>query len=69
LWVEATLATYDRLDFAFNNAGVEQQPTPITDTSDADYERIMDVNVRGVFYALKHELPALRRNGPEGGPS
>jgi NAD(P)-dependent dehydrogenase (short-subunit alcohol dehydrogenase family) len=27
----------------------------------------MDTNVRGVFYALKHELPALRGNGPEGG--
>jgi NAD(P)-dependent dehydrogenase (short-subunit alcohol dehydrogenase family) len=65
--VKATLATYGRLDFAFNNAGLEQQPTPITDATDADYQRLMNTNVRGVFYALRHELPALRRNGPEGG--
>jgi NAD(P)-dependent dehydrogenase (short-subunit alcohol dehydrogenase family) len=65
--VEATLATYGRLDFAFNNAGREQPPTALTDTTDADYQRLMDTNVRGVFYALKHELPALRRNGSGGG--
>jgi NAD(P)-dependent dehydrogenase (short-subunit alcohol dehydrogenase family) len=61
--VERTVATYGRLDAAFNNAGIEERLGPLTDKTDADYDLIMDVNVRGLFYSMKHEIPALLKSG------
>jgi NAD(P)-dependent dehydrogenase (short-subunit alcohol dehydrogenase family) len=62
--VEGTLAEYGRLDVAFNNAGLEQSPMgPITETSLEAYRTVMDVNVLGVWLALKYEIPALLRTG------
>jgi NAD(P)-dependent dehydrogenase (short-subunit alcohol dehydrogenase family) len=48
---------------AFNNAGVEQDPTPLAEQTEATYDRIMDVNVKGVWLSLKHEIPALLKSG------
>ncbi|MFM7425848.1 MAG: SDR family oxidoreductase [Elainella sp.] len=61
--VEKTLAYYGRLDIAFNNAGVEQDPTPLTEQTEATYDRIMDINVKGVWLSLKHEIPAMLQTG------
>jgi len=60
--VEKTVATYGRLDAAFNNAGVEWAG-PITEASEADYRRIFDVNVWSVVTSLKYEVPAMLKNG------
>jgi NAD(P)-dependent dehydrogenase (short-subunit alcohol dehydrogenase family) len=57
--VEQTLATFGRLDCAFNNAGIEQAPTPLPEQAEATYDRIMDINVKGVWLSLKHEIPAM----------
>lgn len=46
--IEQTLATFGRLDRAFNNAGIEQVPTPLPDQTEAMYEQITDINVKGV---------------------
>jgi NAD(P)-dependent dehydrogenase (short-subunit alcohol dehydrogenase family) len=61
--VEQTLATFGRLDYAFNNAGIEQAPTPLPDQTEETYERIMDINVKGVWLSLKYEIPAMLRTG------
>jgi NAD(P)-dependent dehydrogenase (short-subunit alcohol dehydrogenase family) len=61
--IEKTLATFDRLDFAFNNAGVEQTPTPLPDQTEETYDQIMDINVKGVWLSLKHEIPAMLKTG------
>ncbi len=61
--IERTLATFGRLDCAFNNAGVEQDLTPLPAQTEATFERIMDVNVKGVWLSLKHEIPAMLRTG------
>jgi hypothetical protein len=61
--VEQTLATFGRLDYAFNNAGIEQDLTPLPDQTEATYDRIMDVNVKGVWLSLKHEMPAMLQTG------
>jgi NAD(P)-dependent dehydrogenase (short-subunit alcohol dehydrogenase family) len=61
--VEQTLATFGRLDYAFNNAGIEQAPTPLPDQTEATYDRIMDINVKGVWLSLKHEIPAMLKAG------
>lgn len=60
--VDFTVRTYGRLDLAFNNAGVEHAG-PTTDITEADYRRVFDLNVWGVLAALKHEIPAMLKNG------
>jgi NAD(P)-dependent dehydrogenase (short-subunit alcohol dehydrogenase family) len=44
--VRQTLATFGRLDFAFNNAGIEQVLTPPPDQTEETYDQIMDINVK-----------------------
>ena len=61
--VKKVIAKYGRLDIAFNNAGVEQDPTPLTEQTEATYDRIMDINVKGVWLSLKYEIPAMLQNG------
>jgi NAD(P)-dependent dehydrogenase (short-subunit alcohol dehydrogenase family) len=61
--VGRTLETFGRLDFAFNNAGVEQPVKPILDVSADEWDRLMDVNLRGVFLCMKHQLPPMLKQG------
>jgi NAD(P)-dependent dehydrogenase (short-subunit alcohol dehydrogenase family) len=61
--IEQTLATFGRLDFAFNNAGVEQALTPLPEQTEDTYDQIMDINVKGVWLSLKHEIPAMLKTG------
>ena len=58
-----TLERFGRLDFAFNNAGIEQQPTPFLDQNEEDYDRVMDINVKGVWLSMKYEIPAMLKSG------
>lgn len=61
--VDTAIATYGRLDLAFNNAGTDQFGTSIVDLDEADWDRVLAVNLKGVFLALKHQIPALRATG------
>ena len=61
--IEQTLATFGRLDFAFNNAGIEQLLTPLPDQTEESYDQIMDINVKGVWQSLKYEIPAMLKTG------
>jgi len=61
--IEQTLAKFDRLDFALNNAGVEQLLTPLPEQTEETYDQIMDINVKGVWLSLKHEIPAMLKTG------
>jgi NAD(P)-dependent dehydrogenase (short-subunit alcohol dehydrogenase family) len=61
--VDQVLAHFGRLDAAFNNAGVEQTPQPLLDTTEATYDQIMDVNVKGVWSCMKHEVAAMLKTG------
>jgi NAD(P)-dependent dehydrogenase (short-subunit alcohol dehydrogenase family) len=60
--VDATVAKYGQLDVAFNNAGVEQMG-PITEATEAEYRRVFDTNVWSVLASMKHEIPAMLKNG------
>jgi NAD(P)-dependent dehydrogenase (short-subunit alcohol dehydrogenase family) len=61
--VKETVSTFGRLDAAFNNAGVQ---SPLAETADADpedYDRVMGVNLRGVWNCMKYELLQMREQG------
>ena len=60
--VDFTVATYGRLDIAFNNAGVEWIG-PLDQATEAEYRRIFDINVWGVLNSMRHEIPAMLKNG------
>jgi NAD(P)-dependent dehydrogenase (short-subunit alcohol dehydrogenase family) len=57
--VSKAVEHYGRLDYAFNNAGVESPHLALADQSLEHFETIMAVNVRGVFLSLKYEIPAI----------
>ena len=61
--VDRTVEAFGRLDFAFNNAGIEQPAKPIVEVSEDEWDRLMAVNLRGVFLCMKHQIPAMLDQG------
>lgn len=61
--VATTVAHFGRLDGAFNNAGVLGKVAPIHELSTADFAEVMQANVYGVFWSLKHEMAAMLKTG------
>lgn len=61
--VEATVAAYGKLDFAHNNAGVNAPNAPITESKTSDWDKVIKINLYGVYYALKHEITAMLKTG------
>ncbi|RAI57127.1 glucose 1-dehydrogenase [Roseicella frigidaeris] len=61
--VRQAVDTFGRLDVAFNNAGVQSPAADIADVGNAEYERVMAVNLRGVWNCMKHELRRMREQG------
>ena len=61
--LDKTVGAFGRLDFAFNNAGVEQPVTAAADLTEAEWDRIASVNVRGVFLCMKYQIPLMLKQG------
>ncbi len=61
--VRLTVAEYGRLDVAHNNAGVEPANASILDSSEEDWDRVIDINLKGVWLSMKHEIPAMLEQG------
>lgn len=61
--VKQTLATFGRLDFAFNNAGVLDVPSALSEKTEAAYHQVMDINVKGVLFSMQAEIPAMLKTG------
>jgi NAD(P)-dependent dehydrogenase (short-subunit alcohol dehydrogenase family) len=61
--LDKTIETFGRLDFAFNNAGVEQKIAATVELDEADWDRIVNINLRSVFLCLKHEIPLMLKQG------
>jgi NAD(P)-dependent dehydrogenase (short-subunit alcohol dehydrogenase family) len=61
--VKRTVDTYGRLDIAFNNAGIAGGNKPLVDTSEDLFAQVIQVNLTGIFLALKYEIPAMLAAG------
>lgn len=61
--VASAETTYGGLDYAFNNAGIEGSFGPIGESEEANWDEVMRVNLKGVWLALKYEIPAIMRRG------
>jgi NAD(P)-dependent dehydrogenase (short-subunit alcohol dehydrogenase family) len=61
-FVASVIERHGRLDIAFNNAGIDRPPAPIAETDIGEFDDIVATNLRGVFLAMKYELPHLVRS-------
>jgi NAD(P)-dependent dehydrogenase (short-subunit alcohol dehydrogenase family) len=61
--VDTTVATFGRLDMAFNNAGIQAPPTDAAEEPAETFDRVNAVNLRGVWACMKHELRHMREQG------
>lgn len=61
--VAKTISTFGRLDFALNNAGVEHEVIALADISTEEWERQIGINLGGVFFSMKHQIPHMLKQG------
>lgn len=61
--VERTVAAFGRLDAAFNNAGVMAKIIPTADSTRDEWDRVIGINLRGVWSSMKYELQQMERQG------
>ena len=58
--LEEVVSHYKRLDIAFNNAGYEGIQNTVSELSEADWDTMLDVNLKGIWLSIKHELQQMR---------
>ncbi|HLO14621.1 MAG TPA: SDR family oxidoreductase [Anaerolineales bacterium] len=61
--VDSTLEKYGQLDIAFNNAGIGGEANPVADYSVEGWQKVIGINLSGVFYCMKYEIPAILKSG------
>jgi len=61
--VETAVSRFGRLDCAFNNAGIEGTQAPTAEQTPADWQRVLDVNLGGVWRCMRAEIPAMLETG------
>ncbi|MFJ5564645.1 SDR family NAD(P)-dependent oxidoreductase [Lysinibacillus xylanilyticus] len=62
-YVQQAVNTYGRIDVLFNNAGIIQKFAPFTTVELEEYDRLMDINVKGIFLGMKYVIPVMEKQG------
>ncbi|MEH2297727.1 MAG: glucose 1-dehydrogenase [Nostoc sp.] len=61
--LDQTIEVYGRLNYAFNNAGVDHPGTPLADITEEEFDRQMNINLKGVFLGMKYQIPLILKSG------
>jgi NAD(P)-dependent dehydrogenase (short-subunit alcohol dehydrogenase family) len=61
--IDKAVATYGKIDCAFNNAGIEGAWSPIVDQSEEDWDQLIDINLKGTWLCMKYELKQMLKQG------
>jgi len=61
--IKKTVETYGRMDFAFNNAGIEGAMAPTANCTEENWDRIISINLKGVWLCMKYEIPVMLKQG------
>lgn len=61
--VAETVAHFGRLDFCFNNAGIEGSPAPATECTNENWDKTININLTGVWYCMKYQIPEMLKTG------
>ncbi|MGH7965541.1 MAG: SDR family oxidoreductase [Candidatus Binatia bacterium] len=61
--IKKTVETYGRLDCAFNNAGIEGKFSPTIEGTEENWQRVIDINLKGVWLCLKYEIIQMLKQG------
>ncbi|MFC1990901.1 SDR family oxidoreductase [Chloroflexota bacterium] len=61
--VNKAIETYGHLDYAHNNAGIESAGYPTADCTEEDWDRILSINLKGVWLCMKYEIPQMLKQG------
>lgn len=61
--IEKTIATFGRLDYAFNNAGIEGSNGTTHECTEENWDKTIGVNLKGVWLCMKHEIPEILKQG------
>lgn len=61
--VAAVVEHFGRLDHAFNNAGIESSQAPLAEIAEADWDRLIGINLRGVWLCMRAEIPVMIEHG------
>jgi len=61
--IEETIHKYGKIDIAFNNAGILGETKTLADMSNKGFEKVISVNLNGVFYCMKYEIAAMLKQG------
>jgi NAD(P)-dependent dehydrogenase (short-subunit alcohol dehydrogenase family) len=61
--VDKAVSVFGRLDIAFNNAGTVAENPSLIEQTEAEYDRTMNVNVKGVWLSMKHEIAQMLKQG------
>ena len=61
--VQLAVTTYGRLDYAFNNAGINDENAPAVDCSEELWDRTLAINLKGIWLCMKYEIPAMLASG------
>lgn len=61
--INETIKKFGRLDYAFNNAGIEGQPANTVECTEENWNKTMDINLKGVWLCMKHQIPHMLKGG------